>query len=143
MVRRGAAAALAAALALGAVPAIAQPDVNPRVAPKHGQRGTTFRVAFTAPKATGLHAGFVRDYSVQFQAKGTGCLDDVYQTVPKAKAGQRILLRFAPGDMGWCPGNGRATIYMSEGQRCDEGDQLCPASPSWTRVIGRARFSVR
>ncbi|MEA2467102.1 MAG: hypothetical protein QOJ57_1228 [Thermoleophilaceae bacterium] len=116
--------------------------MHPRVSPKRGHPTTVFRIGFTAPAAAGRSGVFERDYSVQLDVTGNGCKQAAVQTVPEAKAGERVRLAFRPGK-GWCRGKGRGTIYMSEGPICDPGTDPCPASPSSTRVIARFGFRVR
>jgi hypothetical protein len=125
-----------------AVPAFAQPAVNPRIKPKPGHPGTTFRVAFTAPKAAGRQGVVERSYSVELAVRGTGCSQASAQTVPNAAAGERVHLRFRPSHR-WCLGKGRGTISMSEGPYCDPSKpDPCPEFPSSTREIAHFSFRV-
>src|SRR4051794_7896190 len=130
-------------LLAAAAPAFAAPAVNPRVKPKTGHRGTTFRVAFTAPKAAG-HQGVVeRSYSVDLSVLGRGCSQGAVQTVPKAAAGERVKLRFPAPPHRWCLGKGRGTISMTEGPYCDPSKpDPCPEFPTTTRDIAHFSFKV-
>jgi hypothetical protein len=131
----------AAAALLLAAPAFAATDVNPRVKPKTGHRGTTFRVAFTAPKAAGHRGVTERWYSVELAVRGRGCSEASVQTVPEAKAGERVKLRFRPPSGHWCLGKGRGTISESEGPYCQPGE-MCPEFPTTTREIAHFSFKV-
>jgi hypothetical protein len=131
----------AAAALLVAAPAFGATAVNPRVKPTTGHRGTTFRVAFTAPKAAGRQGVTERSYSVELTVRARGCSQSSVQTVPNAKAGQRVKMRFRPPSGHWCLGKGRGTISMSEGPYCQAG-QPCPAFPSTTREIAHFSFKV-
>ena len=93
MAARGFVALLAALCVVS--PALAAPAVNPQIKPKTGHPGTTFRVAFTAPKAAGREGVVERSYSVELSVPGAGCSQSV-RTVPKAAAGERVHLRFPP-----------------------------------------------
>jgi hypothetical protein len=126
------------ALLVVAAPAFAATAVNPRVKPKTGHPNTTFRVAFTAPASAGGRTG--RDYSVDLTVRGRGCSQAAAQTVPQAAAGERIRLKFRPVHH-WCLGNGRGTIWLTEGPYCDPG-QPCPAFPTSTRAIAHFKFRV-
>src|SRR4051812_45649949 len=129
------------ALLVVAAPAFAAPAVNPRVKPKTGHRGTTFRVAFTAPKAAGHQGVYERSYSVELAVRGRGCSQGSVQTVPDAKAGQRVKLRFRPPSGRWCLGKGRGTVSMTEGPYCQAGEP-CPEFPTTTREIAHFSFKV-
>lgn len=142
MVARRLAAGLGALCVAFAPVALAAPAVNPRIKPRPGHPRTTFRVAFTAPKAAG-HQGVVeRSYSVELAVRGTGCSQAAAQTVPDAAAGERVHLRFRPSHR-WCLGKGRGTISMTEGPYCDRSKpDPCPEFPSSTREIAHFSFRV-
>jgi hypothetical protein len=127
-----------ASAAFGATPAVAQPDLKARISPKLGDPATVFRVGFTAPKAAWPGVA----YSVALSASGSGCKQDVSQDVTKAKAGERVRVRFTPSEP-WCRGRGRVLVYMHEWQPCAPPFDMCPGSPEFSRVIARIRFSVR
>lgn len=144
MLRSRAATMAAAALALGAAPAVAQPGVNPRISPKHGHPHTVFRVGFTAPEPAG-HDGVVeRSYSVVLVVgNGRHCTQNAAQDVTQAAAGERVRLTFAVGGR-WCLGRGRGTISRTEGPYCDaDSGDPCPLFPTSSRAIARFGFRVR
>jgi hypothetical protein len=136
--------ACAGALLIAAAPAVAASDVNPRVTPKPGHRGTTFRVAFTAPKAAGRQGVVERSYSVELSVSGRGCSQSSARTVSQAAAGERVKVRFPAPSERWCLGKGRGTISMTEGPNCDRstGDRPCPEFPTSTRDIAHFTFKV-
>jgi hypothetical protein len=134
--------AVLAALWLAAAPALAEPAVNLRLAPKPGHPRTTFRVAFTAPKAAGHQGVTERSYSVELSVRGRGCIQSSVQTVPDAAAGERVHLRFRPSHR-WCLGKGRGTVSMTEGPYCDRTKpDPCPEFPTTTREIAHVTFRV-
>src|SRR3954453_16838371 len=140
--RRFFASAVVALLVVAAAPALAAPAVNPRIKPKTGHPSTTFRVAFTVPKAAGGQGGAVRFYSVDLSVVGRGCSQNVAQTVTKAPAGKRVRLRFKPPSGHWCLGKGRGTISMEESPRCNDTTEPCPDFPSGTHEVGHFKFRV-
>src|SRR3954447_24940335 len=127
-----------------AAPAFAAAPVNPRVKPKTGHRTTTFRVAFTAPKAAGDQGVYERSYPVEMTLRGRGCTQSAVRIVSRAAAGQRVRVRFPAPSGHWCLGTGRGTIYMEENPDCDDTSERdpCPQYPSMTREIAHFGFKV-
>jgi hypothetical protein len=147
-VRRGAvlvvlAAAATAAASLAAAGALAAGGLDVRVSPRGGTQSTTFRVAFTVPRAAGHEGVSERTYSVRLvAARGSGCTRSVAKSVTEATKGERVRLAFR-GRRPWCAGRGSGTISETDGPYCPNKGDPCPLFATRMQTIARFGFRVR
>jgi hypothetical protein len=142
-VRAAAVLVMLAATAAPASVALAAGGLDVRVSPRVGTQHTTFRVAFTAPRAAGHEGVSQRSYSVRLMAaRGSGCTRELSKEVTDAPRGDRVRLAFrAPHP--WCRGRGRGTISETDGPYCPRKGDPCPLFATRMQTLARFAFRVR
>jgi hypothetical protein len=141
-VRAAAALVVLAAVAGVTSFALAAGGLDVRVSPRDGTRSTTFRVAFTVPRAAGHQGVSERNYTVSLvAAPGRGCTRELSKDVTDAPKGERVRLAFR-GPHPWCAGRGSGTISETDGPYCPHNGDPCPLFATRMQTIARFGFGV-
>ncbi len=139
-------AVMAGPLAAAPVGAAQGSGANVRITPARGYPGTRFKLAFTAPDASGRVGASRREYVVNVVGPSAehGCVDAGSWTPSPPKAHARVRVSLNPKTLGgrWCVGTLHGTIEELQSPVCPPL-KLCPTFVVLIRTVGHFHFVVR